>query len=118
MIDIHATASEAMNGPWIVSQSLAIVRWMPNPHIPSPKILSAPLRMDVNLCQLTQHMLRELARRHDGGPRGPRAPCEPNNIPRLLLAPFTLSAPIPVRVSDDVGKVSVVRAFGTPRSVD
>ncbi|KPF91756.1 hypothetical protein IP81_09680 [Novosphingobium sp. AAP83] len=29
--------------PWIISQSLAIIRWKPNPHVPSAEILNALL---------------------------------------------------------------------------
>ncbi len=38
-----ATIADVMNEPWIASQSLAIIRWKPNPHVPSPEILNALL---------------------------------------------------------------------------
>lgn len=43
MVGLDAFLSEALDEPWIISQSLAIIRWQPNPHIPSPEILNAVL---------------------------------------------------------------------------
>ncbi len=38
--DLDVIASDVFDEPWIVSQSLAIVRWQPNAAIPSPDILA------------------------------------------------------------------------------
>lgn len=38
-----AMLADVMNEPWIASQSLAIIRWKPNPYVPSPEILNALL---------------------------------------------------------------------------
>ncbi|SEK02007.1 N-6 DNA Methylase [Sphingomonas sp. OV641] len=38
--DLDVIASEVFDEPWIVAQSLAIVRWQPNTAIPSPDILA------------------------------------------------------------------------------
>lgn len=35
--------SALLDEPWVISQSLAIIRWKPNPHIPSPELLNALL---------------------------------------------------------------------------
>lgn len=43
MVGLDAFLSEALDEPWIISQSLAIIRWQPNPHIPSPEILNTVL---------------------------------------------------------------------------
>lgn len=43
MADMGATFADVSKEPWIVSQSLAIIRWKPNSHIPSPEILNALL---------------------------------------------------------------------------
>jgi hypothetical protein len=44
MVDgMDVTLAEVMNDPWIISQSLAIVRLKPNPHISSPGVLNALL---------------------------------------------------------------------------
>ncbi|WP_338501461.1 N-6 DNA methylase [Sphingomonas kaistensis] len=39
----EAAPSPEDEEPWIISQSLAIIRYRPNPHIPSPEILNAVL---------------------------------------------------------------------------
>lgn len=39
----NATLAEVMNDPWIISQSLAIIRLQPNAHISSPAVLNALL---------------------------------------------------------------------------
>jgi hypothetical protein len=41
--DLGAWLDQLISDPWIVSQSLAIIRWKPNPHVPSPEILNALL---------------------------------------------------------------------------
>jgi type I restriction-modification system DNA methylase subunit len=38
-----ASLAEQMNEPWIVSQSLAIIRWKPNSYVSSPQVLNALL---------------------------------------------------------------------------
>lgn len=43
IVGLDAFLSEALDEPWIISQSLAIIRWQPNPYIPSPEILNAVL---------------------------------------------------------------------------
>lgn len=43
IVDMNAWLSESMNEPWIVSQSLAIIRLKPNPHVPTPEVLNALL---------------------------------------------------------------------------
>ena len=43
IVGLDAFLSEALDEPWIISQSLAIIRWQPNPHIPSPEVLNAVL---------------------------------------------------------------------------
>lgn len=41
--DMDVTLAEIMNDPWIISQSLAIIRLQPNAHISSPRVLNALL---------------------------------------------------------------------------
>jgi hypothetical protein len=43
IVDDGAILAEAMHEPWIISQSLAIIRWKPNNVIPSAAILNALL---------------------------------------------------------------------------
>jgi hypothetical protein len=43
IVDSGAILAEVMNEPWIISQSLAIIRWRPNNFIPSAAILNALL---------------------------------------------------------------------------
>ena len=44
MVDgMGVTLAEVMDDPWIISQSLAIIRLKPNPHISSPALLNALL---------------------------------------------------------------------------
>ncbi|WP_298670676.1 N-6 DNA methylase [uncultured Sphingomonas sp.] len=44
MVDgVDAALAESMNDPWIISQSLAIIRLKPNPHISSSGVLNALL---------------------------------------------------------------------------
>lgn len=42
-VGMGATLAEVMKEPWIVSQSLAIIRRTPNPHVPSAEVLNALL---------------------------------------------------------------------------
>lgn len=43
IVDDGAIYAEVMHEPWIISQSLAIIRWQPNDFIPSAAILNAIL---------------------------------------------------------------------------
>ncbi|MFZ5663838.1 MAG: N-6 DNA methylase [Pseudomonadota bacterium] len=43
MVALDVSAIYRMGEPWIISQSLAIIRLKPNPHVPSPEILHALL---------------------------------------------------------------------------
>ena len=43
IVRVDAYLDELFHEPWIISQSLATIRWRPNPHIPSAEVLNALL---------------------------------------------------------------------------
>lgn len=43
IVRVDAFLDKLFHEPWIISQSLATIRWRPNPHIPSAEVLNALL---------------------------------------------------------------------------
>lgn len=91
IVGLDVLLAEAFNEPWIVSQSLAIIRLQPNPHIPSAEILNA---------LLTAPWIREKLEGMSGGGTVRTLP---------ISALRSLSIPVPTAEECDAAKDEIER---------